>query len=218
MGLFDFLRRPAPIRDTGELAEFVDRQAAFVAQKGIYEYARARAGHYAKVLFQEPEFLAACDVSRWQTYPLGLAMVAEVVDGVLLPAWTRERPALAEAIRALTLSVFDSYPAPAALISPTWAELRAELDQRLKLIGLHPPKWAKDIPEPYWQKYFDLMPIHEKMRTKDAPTTHNYLRVVLINVHDVLSKRLDVASVARSLEATGGQVSLPPRQGLNLNV
>ena len=33
----------------------------FLVQKGIYEYSRARAGHYAKVLFREPEFQAAAD-------------------------------------------------------------------------------------------------------------------------------------------------------------
>ena len=58
----------------------------FVAQKGIYEYSRARAGHYAKVLFREPEFQAAVEQSRWRAYPLGLAIVAELVEGVLCPA------------------------------------------------------------------------------------------------------------------------------------
>ena len=76
---------PIPIRNAEGLAEFIDKQAAFVVQKGIYEYSRARAGHYAKVLFKEPEFQAACDVSRWQAYPIGLVMVAELVEGVLRP-------------------------------------------------------------------------------------------------------------------------------------
>ena len=58
-------------------------------QKGIYEYSRARAGHYAKVLFREPEFQAAVEESRWRAYPLGLAMVAELVEGVLRAACRR---------------------------------------------------------------------------------------------------------------------------------
>ena len=104
MGFLDLFRRPPPIRDSGELAGFIDRQAAFIAQKGIYEYARARAGHYSKVLFREPEFQAACDVSRWQTYPLGLAMVAELVEGILLGAWKGERVALSD--------ITDRFPPP----------------------------------------------------------------------------------------------------------
>ena len=80
-------------------------------------------------------------------------------------------------------------------------KLRADLDRHLKQMGLHPPKWAKDIPEPFWERYFDLMPIHEKLRTRDAPTTRNYLRVTMINIHDELTKRMDTAAVIGALSA-----------------
>ena len=63
-------------------------------------------------------------------------------------------------------------------------------------MSLHPPKWAKDIPEPFWQRYFDLMPIHEKMRTPRRTDDAGYLRVTLFNVHDELTKRIDAAAVA----------------------
>ena len=56
--------RPAPVSDAAGLADFVDAHAAFVAQKGIYEYSRARAGHYAKVLFSEPDFQRAVDIVK----------------------------------------------------------------------------------------------------------------------------------------------------------
>ena len=52
MGLLDFFRRKPPIRDAAAVGDFVDENAAFLMQKGIYEYSRARAGHYAKVLFR----------------------------------------------------------------------------------------------------------------------------------------------------------------------
>ena len=45
------------------------------------------------------------------------------------------------------------------------------------------------------------MPIHEKMRAKDAPTTRNYLRVTMINIHDELTKRMDTAAVIGALSA-----------------
>ena len=93
MGLLNFFRRPPPICDVPALAEFIDGNAAFVAQKGIYEYSRARAGHYSKVLLREPEFQAAAENSRWRAYPLGLAMVSELVEGVLRPYSDDRRPA-----------------------------------------------------------------------------------------------------------------------------
>lgn len=199
MGIFDIFRRSPAIRDAGALADFIDRNAAFVAQKGIYEYSHARAGHYAKVLFREAAFRDACDRSRWQAFPLALAMVGEVVEGVLSSAYPEERAALVEAIRTLTLGVFDRHPVHAELGPAAWATLRADLERDLLRIGLHAPKRAKDVPAPFAEKYVDLMPIHETLRGRDAPTIHNYLRVTLCNVHDELTKRIDLAAVVESL-------------------
>ncbi len=170
-------------------------------QKGLYEYSRARAGHYAKVLFREPEFQAA----------------VEVVALARLSARSRDggrdgRRGVARACRqsgtrrlkrsaTLVLDVFDRYPVPAALGEEEWREQRAELARRLQLVGLHPPKRVIDIPEQWAQTYFDLMPIHEKLRTRDFPTTRNYLRVAMCNIHDEFIERLDVPGrrgVARS--------------------
>lgn len=207
MGLLDFFRRRPPIRTAADLAEFIDQHAAFVTQKGIYEYARARAGHYAKALFGEAEFQAACDVSRWRIFPMSLAMVGELVEGVMLPVAREGRLRQLEAVQALVLAAFDRYPVPMALGAQTWSELRAELESRLRQVGLHPPKSAKDIPEPFWEAYFNLMPIHEKMRSRDAPTTRSYLRVTMIEIHSQLTKRLDVAATVESLR---GSWNLPP--------
>ena len=202
MGFFDIFRRPPPVRDVADLKDFIDQQAAFVAQKGIYEYARARAGHYSKVLFKEPEFQAACDLARWQTFPLGLAMVGELVEGALVPAWGEDRQTLTEKVRALTLDVFDRYSVPPVLSAGKWAELRATLDRHLTQMSLHPPKLAKDIAEPFWQRYFDLMPIHEKLRTRDELTTRGYLRITLVNIHDELTRRMDAAGMAAKLKSS----------------
>lgn len=199
MGIFDIFRRSPPICDAVALADFIDRNAAFVVQKGIYEYSRARAGHYAKVLFGESAFREACDVSRWRAYPLGLAMVGELAEGILCPARPEDRPGQVDAIRALVLSVFDRHPVHPGLGAQIWGELRAELERRLLLVGLHAPKWAKDVPEPYAEAYFNLMPIHEKLRGRDGMTVRNYLRVTMCNIHEDLAKRTDATAVADSL-------------------
>ena len=195
MSFFDIFRfrRRSSIRDAGVLADFIDENSAFLVQKAIYEYSRARAGHYSKVLFKEPEFHKAVEQSRWRAYPLGLVMVAEVAAGLLVWNSTDRRREF-EALIAIVLSVFDRYPVPEALGEPTWRHLRADLERRLQLIGLHPPKRAIDIPEPFAQLYFDLMPIHEKLRGRDFQTTHNYLKVTLCNIHDELTKRMDAPS------------------------
>jgi len=197
-----FWRRP-PINDTQALADFIDEQSAFLVQKGIYEYSRALAGHYSKVLFSEPEFLDALERSRWSSYPLGLAMVGEVVEGVLRPHAGPNLDLQRERINALVLSVFDRYPAPAPLTKQAWGDARSELGRRLDLIGLHPPKRVIDIPEPYARRYWDLMPIHKDMRSRDFPTTHNYLRATLCHTHDELTRRSDLPALARQLREAG---------------
>jgi hypothetical protein len=194
-------RRAPSIRDAGALAEFIDRNAAFLVQKGMYEYARARAGHYAKVLMREPEFLEAMELARWQAYPLGLAMVGEMVEKVLHPSIADDRRAGIDALSSLILSVFDGYPRPEPIDAPAWNEARRDLARRLDLVGLHPPKVVKDMPEPFTKLYFDMMPIHEKLRAPDYLAISNYLRVSLINIHDELAGRLDIPAVVQSLLA-----------------
>jgi hypothetical protein len=177
----------------------VNSSRLFSAQKGIYEYSRARAGHYAKVLFREEGFQQAVEESRWRAYPLGLAMVAELVEGVLRPH-AADRHRQLDALSALTLEVFDRYPLPAALPDGEWREARIELVRRLQLVGLHAPKRAFDICEPWAETYFNLMPIHEKLHGRDFPTIRNYLRVSLCNIHDEFSKRLDVPAITTALQ------------------
>jgi hypothetical protein len=200
--IYDMVIRPwPPITDVGELADFIDAQAAFVCQKGIYEYSRARAGHYAKVLFSEPEFIEAVDQSRWRAYPLGLAMVGELVEGVLRPHAGGDHLRQLDALRGLVVSVFDRYPVPVTLSQDTWREARRELARRLDHIGLHAVKFAKDIPEPFAQSYFDIMPIHKKLKTSEAPTIRNYLRVTMCNIHEELTRRMDAKAVGEQLRA-----------------
>jgi hypothetical protein len=199
VSLLDLFRGHPPIRHADALAEFIDQNSAFLVQKGIYEYSRARAGHYSKVLFSEPAFLEAVELSRWRAYPLGLAMVAEVVDGVLSVHSHADRVQILSALRALVLSVFDRYPVPTALGERDWSAARADLENRLQLVGLHPPKRAIDVSEPLAETYFNLMPIHEKLRGPDFPTLRNYLRVTLCNIHDELTKRVDPPVVMQAL-------------------
>jgi hypothetical protein len=199
MGFWDIFRRRPPIQALGELAEFIDTQAAFLVQKGIYEYSRARAAHYSKVLFAEPGFQHAVEQSRWRAFPLGLAMVAEIVEGILRPGAGDDRRPVFQALTALVLEIFDRYPAPAALAKAEWLDARRELAHRLELIGVHAVKHAKDVPENFAQEYVALMPIHEKLRGTDHLTIRNYLRVTACNIHDQFDRRADKRALVEAL-------------------
>jgi hypothetical protein len=204
MGLFDTLfRRPQPIRDLTQLANFIDEQAAFLVQKGIYEYSRARAGHYAKVLFAEESFQASVEQSRWRAFPLGLAMVGEVVEGVLRPHVANDRRAVLDELIDLVLGIFDRYPVPPSVGKDPWLDARSDLAGRLDRVGTHAVKRVMDVPGPLADQYFAMMPIHEKLRAPDRPTLHNYLRVTLCNIHDELIKRMDAVALVAQLRGSG---------------
>ncbi len=191
--------RAAPIQHADELTEFIAANAAFVAQKGIYEYARARAGHYSKVLFGEEGFKQAVEESRWRAYPLGLAMVGEVAANVLEETIGLERLAAVRKASELTLAAFDKWDPPEVLGAATWSDLRKDLVLRLDRVALHPMKRGMDIPEVTAEDYFALMPIHESLRAQDFPTLKSYLKLTLCNVHDELSKRVNGPLLSASL-------------------
>lgn len=204
MKLWEKLFRPrAPIRDLDGLADFIDAQSAFITQKGIYEYSRARAGHYAKVLFAEQEFARSVERARWQAFPLGLSMVGEMIEGVLASGAGVQRRELLDRLTPVVLSAFDRYPVPPSIGEEAWLEARRELARRLDLVGGHAPKRVMDIPDPLAQAYFSMMPIHEKLRGRDFPTTRNYLCVCLCNIHDEFVARADRGALRRALTLGG---------------
>lgn len=203
MGFLDFLRRgQPPIRDVNQLADFIDEHAAFLVQKGIYDYARARSGPYSKVMLADPGFQGALDRSRWRAYPLGLAMVGEMVEGVLAPDAGGDRRGVLDPLIKLVLSVFDRYPVPAALTGEEWQQARADLALHLERLTTHPPKRVIDIPVPFADRYFEMMPFDKPFLTPDAPTARGFMQLQLVSMRDELKKRMDAAAMARELRGS----------------
>ena len=199
MGFFDMFRRGAPIGTRDALVDFLDARSAFLAQKGLFEYSRARAGPYGNILFDDKVFLAELEKSRWLAFPVMLAMVGEAVEGVLRPAAGERRAAMLQGLTAAALAALDRYPAPPPLAPEVWAALRRALEHDFGQLSFHPIKRAMDIPGRFIDRYVAAMPIHEKLRAKDAPTIHNYLKTNLCNVHDAFVRRADVNAVVELL-------------------
>lgn len=197
MALLGFFRRRPPISEVTELANFIDQQSAYLVQRYIYDYTHARAGPYSKSLLGRPEFQQMVELSRWGAYPLGLAMIGEMAEGVLRPHARGER--FLGSLTQVVLQVFDGYSNVTALERSAWHRARDELASKLGQAGMHPPKLVTDIPEPYVERYFNLMPFDKELLTNDLPTTRSYLRLSLTHIRDELVTRMDVPAVAALL-------------------
>lgn len=201
MGFLDFFRRKPKIRDPKALADFIDEQAAFLVQKGIYDYSRARSGHFAKVMLADKGFQGALNRSRWRAFPLGLAMIGETVDAGLVPQ-AADRRAVLDPLIALVLSVHDRYPRPQELTEEEWSAGRDELKLHLERLSTHPPKRIIDIPEPFAERYFAMMPFDKPFLTPDAPTARGFMQLQLVSVNEQLKERMDAADMARQLRSS----------------
>jgi hypothetical protein len=204
MGLIDWvLGVPAyfgrkPSIDTREkLIDFLDTRSAFLIQKNIFDYARARAGPYFSSMIAEDAFRHAVEVSRWTSYPVGLAALAEIVRGVLFEVG--ERKALSDAISSAAVAAFDKYPVPEVLGEETWKQARETLLLRLQQIDMHPPKFAKDVILPYAKEIYDVQPIHEELRKRDFEMIQAQLRINLVNMHIEFEKRTDKPALLADL-------------------
>ncbi|MCW5682423.1 MAG: hypothetical protein KF794_01250 [Xanthobacteraceae bacterium] len=197
LGIPAYFRRKPPIDTREKLIDFLDSRAAFLIQKNIFDYARARSGPYFSYIIKEKAFQESVEVSRWTGYPTGLAAVAEIVRGVLFN--DADRKPLNDAISSAALAAFDKYPVPKMLGAETWKKARETLIERLANIDTHPPKFAKDVILPYAQILYDSQPIHEELRKRDFEMIQAQLRINLVNMHDEFESRARKAELLSDL-------------------
>jgi hypothetical protein len=197
LGIPAYFRGHPPIDNREKLIEFLDSRAAFLIQKNMFDYARARSGPYFKVMIKEPEFQRAVEVSRWTGYPTGLAALAEIARGVLFKSG--ERQPLNDAVSSAALAAFDKYPVPEALGEEAWKKARETLIERLAIINTHPPKSAKDVILPYAKILYDSQPVHEELRKSDFEMIQAQLRVNMVTMHDEFESRVQQAELLSDL-------------------
>jgi hypothetical protein len=186
-----WLQRPAPIETAAGLVDFLDANAAYVAQRCLFEYARALAGYGWQPLMEEDGFRTAMEQSRWRAYPIGLALVAEVVEGQLRLVIPGTAPAVLAAIeRAATAALARHQPPP--LIEPeTWRTAAARLAREIRALQSGPPLPVKDIAKPVAEEMLSLVPIHPRLRGRDPYMVQNNLTVSLLKVHGDFAARAD---------------------------
>jgi hypothetical protein len=183
MGLLDriFRRRP-PITAKVDVADFIDAQSAFIINRTLYEYARARSGVLSVQLLREKQFQDAVEDGRWKAFPIGVGNVAELVASRLRPHAGDRDQQVVDAIVQCANTVLSRYRVPDGFPPDFWTQARAEVEQRLRLTGLAAPKPAQDIAIASFPALFDLVPLHPDVRKHDFEVVQNNLRSTMLGI------------------------------------
>ena len=199
-GLF---RKSEPIADSKALQGFLDSRAAFIAQKGIVEFCRVRAGIYWQKLFAEEEFRTVLSYTCWLAYAPALALVTEMVEAAIRPAAGAERPRVAAAIEDIARTAYMAYPAPEGFTENQWIDRFAIIRERLAEAAARPAQPVRAMPKGMAELVFEALPIHPSIVSNDSDYIHNNIRMNLLRAHDDFLAAADLAQLARTLPAPG---------------
>lgn len=185
-----------------ELEDFLDSRAAFLVQKCIYEYTRARCGLHWQKLFKEQAFIQALDTARWANYPIVLGSVAEMVHGSMRARGQDGQQVSVQSLAAVVRAVTKRYPPRGAFDATFWSDASLAIERRLELAALSAPKPVKDIPVPYQKLFFRQLPVHKSLRGHDFTLVSNNVRMNLCGMSDEFEARVQHEALLDALALT----------------
>jgi hypothetical protein len=191
--------RTEPINSIESLGAFMDSRAAFMSQKCVFEYCRARSGVLSMKLFKEPAFLEAMHHSRWTTYALVYCDIVEMVEGVLRPHARGSVASLAEGLALIGERTFARHGLPDGAPEDFWFQAVVRLRKRLALAQLHAPRPVRDLPKTEIEAILASLPIHPSLRGEDFELLQNNLRINLVRIYEEFLAGADKARLGAEL-------------------
>lgn len=184
--------------DPADLGIFLGRHSAFVAQKTVLDYCRVKAGRDEARLFADPDFRAALDHCRWQTYAGAVADLCALAEAWLRPHAAPRLAALAAALAGLGAGILDAVAPPPAE-RETLAATRAGLERHLLGRQLDPPRPPHRMPLLAEAPLLATLPIHPDQRVGETPSIKGALRFHLVAAQQEMERRFDPPRLARRL-------------------
>lgn len=190
------------INNRAELAAFLDRNAALVAQKCAIDYCRGKAGTFSQSLFREQPFIEALTRCRWESYAAVLADFTLIVETRLAaPAQAQGRTAaLKPALARLYADMLQTHPPPSHR-PQGWGEAIAEFERRQTAFDPTAGTAPDRIVLHAARKLFDTLPIHTNMRQFDEEIVFGAVRFHTVAFSQRLDQQLQAAAAAQSLLA-----------------
>ena len=186
-----------PVATLGELADLLAAQTAYVAQRTVLEYCRARTGLNWDKLFREQPFIDSLEVCRWEAYVEVLAEVAELALILLRRQSPADPQAYLPGVAAATRAALLRHPVPGHRTS--WDEASAVVEQHLAQSLLAAPRAVHLAGFGAADAIFDHLPIHPDLRREDREMFRNSVRFALCRVFDEMTRRLDVPALGQAL-------------------
>jgi hypothetical protein len=198
-----FVRRNRPsVMTLDELGHFLGAQTAYVAQRTVLEYCRARAGVNWDKLFGEQAFLEALEVCRWDAYAQVLAEIAELALILLRRQDHADLRACLQGVDAAADAALRRHPVPAHRES--WDFVAAMVARQLSQSLLAAPRAVHLMGFGAADAIFAQLPIHPHLRREDQEMFRNSVRFALCGVFDQMTRRLDAPALVQAAERSYG--------------
>jgi hypothetical protein len=180
-----------------QLAEFLSRHAAFIAQKCADDYCRNKVGlsHYA--LGEEQTYREALSVCRLEGYAAVLAGLTAVTQRFMLEAGFDD-DRIEAGLVALCKRTLANIPAPERA-RRGWDDLIGALPGRLRAARADPPQSFADIAAAAGRRIFEVLPIHESYREFDEPVVIGAVHFNFVGFSDRFRREVDAIAVGRDL-------------------
>lgn len=194
--LFRTPRSGAP----SDFSVFLDRQAAFVAQKTVLDYCRVKAGQRERIMFADPDFQAALRHCRWQTWAGAVQDVTALAEAWLRPHAPGREGALAAGLAALATELIQAADAPEEE-RDSLAAARDALPHHLATLQDSPPHSADRLPLLAEAPLFATLPIHPEQRIGETPAIKGALRFHIVTTQQEMERAFDAPALAVALTA-----------------
>jgi hypothetical protein len=186
-----------PVATLDELAEFLAAQTAYVSQRTVLEYCRARTGLNWDKLYREQTFVDSLEVCRWEAYAEVLAEVAELALILLRRQSPADPQAYLPGLAAAAGAALLRHPVPGHRTS--WDAAVATIEEHLAQSLLAPPRAVHLAGFGAADAIFAQLPIHPDLRREDREMFRNSVRFALCRAFDEMTRRFDVPTLAQAL-------------------
>jgi hypothetical protein len=192
-------RRP-PVATLDGLADFLAAQTAYVSQRTVLEYCRARTGLNWDKLYREQAFVDSLEVCRWEAYAEVLGEVAELALILLRRQSPADPQVYLPDMAAAVGAALRRHPVPGHRTS--WDAAAAAIEQHLAQSLLAAPRAVHLAGFGAADAIFAHLPIHPDLRREDGEMFRNSVRFALCRVFDEMTRRLDVPALAQTLRGS----------------